>query len=54
MKYFIGVVMVISGVLLLVITKNKEFKEIEQSLVIAYSFLIFGIVYLLYKYFRKS
>jgi hypothetical protein len=53
MKYFTGIVMVISGILLLIVTKNKDFKEIEDSLVIGYSFLIFGILYIVYKYFRK-
>jgi hypothetical protein len=52
-RYFIGVVMVLSGILLLIITKDKNFKEVEVSVVMAYSFLFFGTIYLFYKIIRK-
>jgi len=52
-RYIIGFVMIISGILLLIITKDKDFKEVEDSLVIAYSLLIFGFIYIVYKVIRK-
>lgn len=52
-RYLTGIVMVISGILLLVMTKDKYFPEVEQSFVIAYSFLLFGFLSIVYKFFRK-
>jgi hypothetical protein len=52
-RYLVGLVMMISGILLLIVTKGKDFREIEDSLVIAYSFLIFGFIYVVYKIMRK-
>ncbi|WP_276309599.1 hypothetical protein [Peribacillus acanthi] len=37
-RYLIGIVMVIVGFILLIITKNNNFKEVEESLVIANHF----------------
>jgi hypothetical protein len=52
-RYFIGITMIISGSLLLIIAYGKETGDAEQSLVMAYSFLIFGFIYIVYKVIRK-
>ncbi|SOC24598.1 hypothetical protein SAMN05880501_11763 [Ureibacillus xyleni] len=52
-RYIIGIVMIIAGIVLLMITQDRDFKEVEESIVIAYSFLIFGIIYIVYKLIRK-
>ncbi|MBD7938949.1 hypothetical protein ACTQ5K_09170 [Niallia sp. Sow4_A1] len=52
-RYLIGIVMIICGIILLFMAKGRSFLEIEQSLVIAYSFLVFGVIYIFYKMLRK-
>lgn len=52
-RYIIGIVMIIAGIVLLIMTQNRDFKETEQSIVIGYSFLIFGFIYIVFKFFRK-
>ncbi|EPD53769.1 hypothetical protein HMPREF1210_00592 [Paenisporosarcina sp. HGH0030] len=52
-KYLIGSVMIICGILLFIITHGKPFKEVEDSLVVAYAFVIGGIVHLLFKAIQK-
>lgn len=52
-KYIIGIVMIIAGIVLLIITQGRDFKEAEESIVIAYSFLFFGSVYIVYQFIRQ-
>jgi hypothetical protein len=52
-RYIIGIVMIIAGIVLLMITQDRNFKEVEESIVIAYSFLFFGYIYIVYKLIRK-
>jgi hypothetical protein len=51
-KFFIGIVIIISGILFLMLTNNNNFKEIEDLIVIAYSFIFFGIIYCFLKLFE--
>lgn len=52
-RYIIGIAMIIAGIVLLMITQDRDYKEVEESIVIAYSFLIFGFIYIVYKLIRK-
>ncbi|MBP0726765.1 hypothetical protein J5Y03_16525 [Bacillus sp. RG28] len=50
-KYLLGNVMVISGLILLIINYVNPIKE--ESLVLAWSFVIAGIINLIYKSLKK-
>jgi len=52
-KYLIGSVMIICGILLLIITYGKPFKEVEDSLVFGYIFVLGGPIYILFKVIQK-
>ncbi|MCM3572368.1 hypothetical protein M3172_04155 [Mesobacillus subterraneus] len=52
--YLIAIPMIILGSLLLIIAYSKGMGDAEQSLVMAYSFLLFGFIYIVYKMMRKS
>ncbi|WP_157406239.1 hypothetical protein [Neobacillus drentensis] len=47
-RYLVGIEMVICGIFLLIINQGKDFKEVEESLVMAYIFLIGGFIYIIY------
>jgi hypothetical protein len=53
-KFFIGIILVICGMLLLITVNNKSFDEVEEYVVTAYIFLFSGILYIIYKVFKKG
>lgn len=52
-KYLIGSVTIICGILLLLISDGKPFKEAEDSLVFGYVLVLGGIIYILFKVIQK-
>jgi hypothetical protein len=53
-KYLIGSVTIICGILLIIITYGKPFKEVEDSIVVGYIFVFGGIIYILFKRYRNG
>jgi uncharacterized membrane protein len=53
-KFFIGIVLIICGILLLITTNHKSVSEVEEYVVTAYIFLFSGILYIVYKAFKKG